>query len=526
MALARLVTVSRALAAVVTSTALTFACASKAPPAASPATAVDDTTAAAEPGTPASPVAPPQPLPAPPYGTPEQLATWVDGYVSALGKDGSEAERFNGYIAISRGGAVAFGKGYGKANKATGALADVDTRFRLGSLTKQFTAVALMQLAERGALKLDAPIGDFVPGLSKPIAAVTLHQLATHTSGILNYTRDASLMRDQAAKHPPAEVIASFNDRPLAFTPGSKFEYSNSNYFLLGLVIEKVSGSTYETYLQSHVLAPAGMARSSTIDAPDAPNTAVGYDGESGTLKETGPFDMSLPFAAGALRSTANDLIAWDRALTGELLLKGASKERLFTPDKQEYAYGVGVHTRYGHVLHEHNGGIPGFSTYFARLPDLGLAVVVLGNNEAFDSTPLGETLVTIVAKGEAVAPPPVVKTTPIDAPLMKRVLGEYTLTPSGRADLSTKLPPPVLESIAGLSVTREGDRLFMKPSGQSRLELFRDEAGVLFTKTSGIRLAVTGDGVALLQAGMTMPYVRAKKPSPSAKPKTKAPSN
>ena len=149
--------------------------------------------------------------------------------------------------------------------------------------------------------------------------------------------------------------------------------------------------------------------------------------------------------------------------------------------------------------------------------------MIALGNNESFHASDAGEAIVTMAVKGERVAPPAAVKTTPLDPALVARLVGEYTLTDSARSALTGKLSAAALASIAGLTLSREGDRLFAKPSGQSAFELFRDDAGGLFAKVAGIRVAVTADGVAILQAGLTIPYARVKTPPPPVKPKTKA---
>jgi len=348
---------------------------------------------------PAAAAATAEPLPTP---LPERLGEWIDAYVSALSRTRGEASAFNGYVMVARDGKPVFAKSYGLANRETGAIADSDTRFRIGSITKQFTAVAVLQLAERGNLHLDDALARYVPGL--PFGDhVALYHLLTQTSGITSYTDVAALMKEHDKPHTRAQVLASFADTPLAFEPGTQFQYSNSNYFLLGMVIEKTTGGSYEDYLQRNVLGPAGMTRTSTIDAPDAPNTAVGYTVRDGAIVPAGPVDMSLPFAAGALRSTPGDLVKWDRALAGDTLLGEASRRRMLSPMHDGYAYGVEVEAIAGRQVVEHNGGINGFTSQLSRVPSEGLVVAVLSNIESHDPDQIAEAILKMALEGTEV---------------------------------------------------------------------------------------------------------------------------
>jgi CubicO group peptidase (beta-lactamase class C family) len=193
--------------------------------------------------------------------TPAALGQWIDAYVSAFGRSWGPAFAFTGYVGVARDGQWVYNKAFGKADFARGADADADTRFRIGSVTKQFTAVAVMQLVERGALRVEDAISHYVPDLSDDVGKVTLHQLLNHSSGIASYTDDPGLMAEQADPHTVSQVVSSFAHKPLHFDPGERFEYSNSNYFLLGLAIEKASGLRYEDYLQKNVLGPAQLRR-------------------------------------------------------------------------------------------------------------------------------------------------------------------------------------------------------------------------------------------------------------------------
>jgi CubicO group peptidase (beta-lactamase class C family) len=413
---------------------------------------------------------------------------------------------------VARDGQAVFAKGYGRANRATGAIADTDTRFRIGSITKQFTAVAVLQLAERGKLRLDDALARYVPGL--PFGDhVALYHLLTQTSGIASYTAVAALMNEADRPHTQAQVLASFADTPLAFEPGARFQYSNSNYYLLGMVIEKTTGGSYEDYLQRNVLGPAGMSRTSTIDAPDAPNTAAGYAVHDGAIVPAAPLDMSLPFAAGALRSTPGDLVKWDRALAGDSLLGEASRRRMLSPMHDRYAYGVKVWTLAGRQVIDHGGGINGFTSQLERVPSEGLVAAVLSNVESPAADQIADVIVKMALEGTQV-PPIGWPERPLDDVEGARFAGSYALDPASAAALDGKLPDEVLASMQKISLTLDGAHLRMKPNGQGDIAIFFRADGVLFAEEAPITLKpeqATGTmtSFVLEENGKTMRYVR-----------------
>ena len=297
------------------------------------------------------------------------LASWIDAYAGGFGKEWGPAFAPTGYLIVAKDGVPIVSRAYGAANPKTGAAIGPSTQFQLGSVTKQFTAVAVLQLAEKKRVDRTDSISIYVAGLPPEFDAVTLHHLLTHTSGIANYTEDGELMATKDERLPRARVVASFAGKPLAFRPGEKFEYSNSNYFLLGLVIEKASGKTNEEYLQANVLGPANMLRSSTSYDAHTFDAAVGTSVDDyEKVNAVHVWDTPLPFAAGALRSTAIDMLAWDRALTSGKLLNADSERLRTTPGKEDYACGVDVKMESGYRVESHGGRIDGFRSFFARV--------------------------------------------------------------------------------------------------------------------------------------------------------------
>jgi CubicO group peptidase (beta-lactamase class C family) len=447
------------------------------------------------------------------------LASWIDAYAGGFGREWGPAFAPSGYLVVAKDGAPIVSRAYGKANPRTRATLGPSTRFQIGSVTKQFTAVAVLQLAEKKRLKLTDSVRTHVAGLPPELEPVTLHHLLTHTSGIVNYTADPELMAVQKQHIPRSRVIESFAGKPLAFRPGEKFAYSNSNYFLLGLVIEKVTGKTYEEALQANVLGPAGMARSTTRYEPTAFDSAVGTTvDDHDQIRAVEPFDTPLPFAAGALRSTPIDMLAWDRALASGRLLGAEFEQRRITPEKDDYAYGVAVEMQDGHRVEAHSGGIDGFSSFFARVPDIGVAVVFVCNSDAFDAGAFGHAITKMIVSGKALPPKVERPIGVLDGARAAELSGPYALVPASREKVAAKLPKEILDSIVTMTLAASGGRIAVKANGQPPFVAFPAKDGnAFFTKTSGIELfpktdAGTGHitGFRLEQHGLVLDYVRA----------------
>lgn len=304
----------------------------------------------------------------------------------------SEYGQFNGSALVSEHGKVIFKKGYGFANMEWDIANQPNTKFRLGSISKQFTALLIVKLAEEGKLKLDVPITTYLPDYPKATGdKITIHNLLTHTSGIPNYTSAPDFFKDKSRDpFTPEEFVKTFSSLPLEFTPGEKFKYSNSGYFLLGYIIEKVSGKSYEQYLQETILTPLKMVNSGYDHGEIIlKNRAAGYEKKGKLIRNAFYLDMSIPYAAGSLYSTVEDLYLWDQALYTTKLLSEKSMELLFKP----YIKAGNGFYGYGWFLEEepngdkaklkvieHGGGINGFNTVISRIPADKNLVVLLNN--------------------------------------------------------------------------------------------------------------------------------------------------
>jgi CubicO group peptidase (beta-lactamase class C family) len=303
-------------------------------------------------------------------------------------------QHFMGSILIIRQGQVLVDRSYGSANLEWQIANSASTRFRIGSLTKQFTAASILLLAERGKLRLEDPVSKYLDNPRAAWRGITLLHLLTHTSGIVSIT---DLPGEQAALTrggTPAEIVERFRNQPLLFPPGTQARYSNSGYILLGMVVEKVSGEPYAAFLQKNIFDPLAM-RDTGIDndADILQKRASGYRMEAGTLRHADFIDIRIPFAAGDLYSTTHDLARWQEALFGGKLLQPESLRRMTTPGKDDFGLGVMVKQDQGERVISHTGGIQGFVADLRYYPEKRLSVIVLSNTESKDTLELSEQL-------------------------------------------------------------------------------------------------------------------------------------
>ena len=304
-----------------------------------------------------------------------------------------EYGQLNGSVLVSDNGEVIYKKGFGMANMEWDIPNTPNTKFRLASVTKQFTGMLILQLVAEGKLDLHKPISTYLPDYNKANGdKVTIDHLLTHSSGIPNYTSFPGFMQNEIREpYTPTEFIKKFEDKDLEFTPGERFNYSNSGYFLLGVLVEKVTGKTYEQMMQDYIFKPLNM-KDSGYDHFDKilKNRATGYEKNGKTYVNSRYLDMSIPYAAGSLYSTVEDLYLWDQALYTTKLLPQKYMDIYFTPHFKQpqgsYAYGIGIgEDKIGNTEDEidvntHSGGINGFNTNISRSPSKKDLIVVLNN--------------------------------------------------------------------------------------------------------------------------------------------------
>lgn len=306
----------------------------------------------------------------------------------------AEYGKFNGSVLVSEKGKIIYKKGFGMANMEWDIPNAPDTKHRLGSITKQFTAMLILQLAEVGKIDLQAPITKYLP--EYPVESggiITIHHLLTHTSGIPNYTSFPKFMQDESRNpYTPDEFVKKFQDKDLDFEPGNQFSYSNSGYFLLGVIAEKLTGKTYEDMLHENIFKPLSMNNTGYDNHDDIlKKRATGYEEQGDSYINSKYLDMSIPYAAGSMYSTAEDLYLWDQGLYTNIILSQKYMDLYFKPQisawgDNHYAYGWGVgyenlgKSKDSIYVIAHGGGINGFNTNIARTPSDKSLVVLLSN--------------------------------------------------------------------------------------------------------------------------------------------------
>lgn len=377
----------------------------------------------------------------------------------------ADQKRFMGSVLVARGGELLFSKGYGFANAEWEIPNSSATRFRLGSITKQFTAASILLLEERGKLDTSDPVSKHLPDAPAAWEKVTIHHLLTHTSGIPSFTGFTDYPSFKRTTSTAEQIYRRFRDRELEFQPGEKFSYSNSGYLLLGYLIEKIAGENFEKFLQQNVLAPLGLKDTGYDSRAIIRNRASGYSPGGKGMLNADFIDMTIPHAAGAMYSTTEDLLRWNQGLFGGKLLSPASIKKMTAPFKGTYAYGLDVRTVNARKVISHGGGIEGFNTFLSYHPEDKLTVVALANIN-------GPTPNEIAAKLAAVA------------------YGETVILSSERKSVS--VAPKTLEAYTGtyqlrpgfdMVVTLESGQLMTQAAGQPKIPVFAESETKFFPK-------------------------------------------
>ena len=345
----------------------------------------------------------------------QDKATQTDEFVKLWHETGT----FNGTVLVAEKGKVIFKKGYGLANMEWNIPHKPDTKFRIGSITKQFTSMLIMQLVEKGKIDLQGKLSDYLPYYRKDIGdKVTIHHLLTHSSGIPSYTRNMARLQElHQDPYPVDKFVKEYCSDDLEFEPGSEYRYNNSGYFILGAIIEEVTGKQYADVLQEKILDPVGM-KDTGYDhpVPLIKNRAAGYSVNFDGYVNADYLNMSLPYAAGALYSTVEDLYKWDQALYTDKLLSKKMKKEMFKPhiasgDESHYAYGWGISKRSFPKSKEkvnsvsHGGGINGFNTLIERLVDDKHLIVIFNNTPAASLNAMSTGIIRILY-GKPYTPP------------------------------------------------------------------------------------------------------------------------
>ena len=374
--------------------------------------------------------------------------------LDAVAESYTAGNAFMGTVLVVEGERTLLDKGYGCADLEWDIPNAPDVKFRLGSLTKQFTATLVLLLQQDGRLHIEDPVSKYLPDTPKAWEKITLANLLGHTSGIPNFTSDQGFAAWSMNAHTHAEELAFFRDKPLDFAPGSKFAYSNSNYEVLGSVIEAVSGRDYGELLRERLFQPLGM-ESTGLDTDELvlPKRAQGYRPGDHGLVHARSESMTVPWAAGSLYSTTGDLLRWERGLFGGKVLAEASLQAMTTAGQGGYGLGVLVSKKDGLEVVEHGGGIEGFVTQLTSVPERGITVVVLSNVSGSAPTAMGAQLLDVVL-GKPVVLASERQAVPITKEELEKFVGIYDFAPEVALTIA----------VGGDSLTMEGSSHRVRP--------------------------------------------------------------
>lgn len=392
-------------------------------------------------------------------------------------------------VLVARGDEVLYRDARGAASIELGVPLAPDQVFRIGSITKQFAAAAVLKLAEDGKLSLQDPLTRFVPGYPGG-DKVTVLMLLNHTSGIRSYTDMPGVMDGPIQKTvSTAQLVETFKNEKVDFAPGDQWRYNNSGYVLVGAVIEAASGMSWHTYMRDTFFKPLGMQHTGFGDGTVAvvPGHVSGYTLADGKWAASRYLSMTQPHAAGALVSTVGDLLVWNRALHEGKVLQGKSYRQMITPVGKavdtRYGFGISHETFRGQQLLQHGGGIFGFNTYLMYLPAHDLSVAVLQNADGMAPGGLGsESLARMLGAYALGRPYPEKKPVEVDAKVLKQYEGVYRIDKdSARAIrvVEGKLTSQRTGSQAYVLVPVAPDE-FLFEEGFSRMRFVRDAAGAV----------------------------------------------
>jgi len=394
---------------------------------------------------------------------------------------------FMGSVLVMQNGQVLLNKQYGDANLEWKIPNSPTTKFRIGSVTKQFTAASILLLEERGKLKINDPIKKYIPNTPPAWDKITIFNLLTHTSGIPDYAGFPNYNSDKVIPRTSEKLVAYFRDKPLDFQPGEKWQYSNSGYALLGYLIEIISGQSYKDFLEENIFKPLNMKDSGyDSNAAIILYRASGYAPGPNGLLNAPYIDMSNVVAVGGLYSTTLDLLKWEQGLFAGKILSSASLKKMITPFKNNYALGLEVQTVNGRLVISHAGGIEGFGTMLMYYPDDKLTIVVMSNIQGGTAYEIAEKL-ALVAHDEKVVLAPKRKEMIVSSKILEKYIGTYQLTSmfviitleNGHL-MAQAAPNMQVMNVPKVPLFAESETRFSTKGAEVRVDFFKNTQGVV----------------------------------------------
>jgi CubicO group peptidase (beta-lactamase class C family) len=423
----------------------------------------------------------------------QKIDTLINAYV--------QQHKFNGSVLVSQHGTIILNKGYGARNVSDKTVNDEQTIFQLGSITKQFTSAVILKLQQEKKLSVSDKLSKYFPAYPKG-DSITIEQLLLHTSGIYSYTSDPKFMVNEVTRPATREqMMALFKDKPLDFSPGTQFSYSNSGYSMLGYIIEEVTKQPYYQVVRKYIFTPLQMTHTG-FDFTDLndPEKAKGYFKLNNQINLPAPIvDSSVSFSAGAIYSTTLDLYKWHNALEHYTILSKAQQDRAYTPVKNHYGYGWFIDSIYGKRRVAHSGGIHGFTTHIARIPEDDICIILLSNSMDNKLDNIVSGIFAILYKKNYELPRERIA---INVPeeTLRQYEGEYEISPQLHVILSVK-----------------NYQLIASPTGQPQAILYAEKADFFFVKSDDIQLEFTRNdkqevnGFVLHQNGANVPCRKIK---------------
>lgn len=429
--------------------------------------------------------------------------TAIAAELDALGQAYADHRLFMGTVLVVRGGETLLSGGYGMADLEQQIPHTLATHFLIGSVTKPFTAAAILQLQDRGLVDVQAPVVAYLPNY--PNDTITLHHLLTHTAGLPNLTSFPDYFEWMDQPTTLEALVVRFQDLPLEFEPGSQFRYSNSGYVLLTQVIETVSGQSYADYVVEHLLVPLGMQNTGYSLSPVA-GLARGYQIKGQEYQPAAPINMTVPQGAGGLHSTAGDLARWNQALFGDVpgdrdILSQRAIAAMTAPQVSlglpaapalSYGYGLVIDNESEPPRLGHGGGINGFVSNLLYLPSQDATIVVLSNVESINPEQISSGLASILL-GESYDLPQALDAVTVDAAVLERYIGTYQLGPEFQ-----------------ISITVEDGQLYAQGTEQPAISLYPASETEFFALAPELRIifTLTENGVVerltLIQGGQS----------------------
>lgn len=403
--------------------------------------------------------------------------------------------RFNGSALVAKNGTLLLSKGYGFRNADNKVLNDEKSIFQLGSITKQFTAAVIQKLQEEKKLSVSDKISKYFPDYPKG-DSITIAQLLTHTSGIYSYTNDGNFMQNEITKPKNRDqMMALFKDKPLDFSPGTSWNYSNSGYSLLGYIIEAVTKQTYEQTVRKYIFTPLQMTHSGfDFTHLKLPAKTTGYQQLDSSVASIAPIvDSTVAYSAGSIYSTTGDLYLWHQSLQQNTILSKAQQDEAYTPAKNNYGYGWVIDSIEGKRRVGHGGGIPGYITNESRVPGDNICIVLLSNASDRSLEEVTKSIYAILYD-KSYELPIDRTTTVLPAETLEQYEGEYEISPQLHVTMTVK-----------------DGVLIAAPTGQSEKILHAEKEDFFFQKDDDVQVEFTRndkkvvDGFILHQGGREM---------------------